>query len=182
MNDRFSKLHPLIQARRSGRTFTGEPVSKEQLELLLEAARWAPSCSNLQPWRYLVVTQPGALEKLHAALAGGNAWAKQAPALIAVLSKEDLDKVAPDGRKYYLFDTGLGTQNLILQAVSMGLMCHVMAGFDPQKAKEALGVPAAFTAIALLAVGYPGDAVDDERKRKSVQEIAAFERWDERLD
>jgi len=185
-------LHELIQRRRSGRAFDKRPVAQQTLAQLLEAARWAQSCFNLQPWRFVVCAEPQALEKLQAALAGGNSWAKEAPALIAIVSNEALDKVADDGRKYYLFDTGLAAQNLVLQAVSAGLMCHMMAGFDHDLAKAALGVPDGFEVICLMAVGYPGDpnALDDAqlrqresapRQRKPLEEIASFGVWNERL-
>ena len=192
MNERFAQLHAPIQARRSGRAFAKTPLSPDDVALLLEAARWAESCFNLQPWRYVAVTQPDELEALQGALAGGNAWAKAAPLLLAVVTREDLDKTTEDGRRYDLFDTGLSVQNLVLQAVSMGLNCHLMAGFNPDKARQALNIPEDFTVICLVAVGYPGDPAtlaDDElrqreaapRERKPLEHIASFERWDERL-
>lgn len=187
--------HPLLEAiqqRRSGRAFATRPVPIQTLNQLLEAARWAQSCFNLQPWRFVVCAEPKALEKLQGALASGNRWAKKAPVLIAIVSSEALDKVAEDGRKYYLFDTGLAAQNMVLQAVSVGLMCHMMAGFDHDKAKAALGVPDGFEVICLMALGYPGDPSDLEdeelrqresapRQRKPLEEIASFGAWDARL-
>jgi len=193
MVERFTQLHELLQKRRSGRAFALQAVTHETLLMLLEAARWAPSCSNFQSWRFVVASTPEALSRLHEALNRGNAWAKRAPALIAVASRKDLGKVGADGREFFLFDTGLGVGNLLIQAVSMGLMCHPMAGFDQQKAREALGIPADFTVICLIAAGYPGDpgVMEDEelrrretapRQRKLLTEIASFERWDPRLN
>ncbi len=193
MSNPFDRLHPPIRQRRSGRAFSPRPVGRETVELLLEAARWAESCFNFQPWRFVVATEEGARSRLHGALKGGNAWAKGAPVLVAVASRQDLDKVGSEGRDYFLFDTGLGTQNLVIQAASMGLTCHLMAGFDPAAAREALGIPEDFVVIALMAVGHPGDpdGLEDEelrrresvpRQRKPVEEIASFERWDPRLE
>lgn len=193
MVERFNTLHEPLQERRSGRAFVPRPIDLETLMTLLEATRWAPSCSNFQPWRFVVASTPEALSRLHGALNRGNAWAKQAPALIALASRKDLGKVGADGREFFLFDAGLGVENLLIQAVSMGLMCHPMAGFDQQKAREALSIPADFTVICLIAVGYPGDpsALEDEelrrretapRQRKALDEIASFERWDDRLN
>lgn len=193
MSDRFAELHELLRLRRSGRAFAARPVPRAVLERLLEAARWAESCFNLQPWRFVVASEPASKARLGEALNRGNAWALTAPVLIAVASREDLDKLASDGRAYYLFDTGLAVQNLVIQAVSEGLMAHLMAGFDPAKAREALGIPETFTVITVIALGYPGDPAslsDPElraretapRTRKPLEEIAAFEGWDRRLE
>jgi len=193
MANLFDRLHPPIRQRRSTRAFSPRPVGRETVQLLLEAARWAESCFNFQPWRFVVVTEEDARARAHGALKGGNAWAKQAPVLVAVVSRPDLDKSGSEGREYFLFDTGLGTQNLVIQAASLGLACHLMAGFDPGAAREALGIPEDFVVIALMAVGYPGDPeslADEElrrresapRQRKALEEIASFERWDPRLE
>lgn len=182
MNDRFSTLHDLLQRRRSGRAFSSKSVSSQDVERLLEAARWAPSCGNAQPWRFVAVTQAPRLRALHAALSGGNAWAKAAPVLIAALSHRALGKVAKDGRALYLFDTGMATQNLILQGVSMGLICHPLAGFDPTTAKAALAVPEAFEIPCLVAVGWPAEEEPKPRTRRDLEAIAAFESWSPRLE
>lgn len=186
-------LHQLIRDRRSGRAFTDQPIDHDTLTTLLEAARWAPSCGNRQPWRYVMTTQPESLSALQEALTDGNVWAKKAPALLTVISHEDFDNVMPDGRKYYLFDTGLGTQNLLIQATAMGLMCHPMAGFDPAKARQALNIPDDYEVICLIAIGYPGDPELLEveklraretapRVRKPLDAIANFETWSEKLE
>jgi len=193
MEKLFDQLHPVIKSRRSGRVFQDQPVEQATLNLVLEAARWAPSCGNRQPWRFVVATEPEALNALHQSLSSGNAWARRAPVMVAVVTREDLDQVTDDGRKYYQFDTGLSAQNLILQAVSLGLMCHPMAGFDPETAKSALGAPPTFEVICLIAIGWPGDPnqLEDEqlrakenkpRLRKPLSDIASFERWDPALE
>lgn len=193
MAEHFERLHDPIRNRRSGRAFALRSVDRDTLLMLLEAARWAPSCANAQSWRFVVASSPEALERLREALSRGNAWAKKAPALIAVVSRTNLGKVGADGRQFHLFDTGMAVENLLIQAVSMGLMGHPMAGFDQPKAKEALGIPADYVLICLIALGYPGDAsaLEDEqlrgretapRQRKLLSEIASFEHWDDRLN
>jgi nitroreductase len=188
MSNAFDKLHPLIKDRQSGRAFTKQQVDHDTLNILLEAARWGPSCGNRQPWRYVIATEPTSLNALQQALSGGNAWAKQAPVLMAVVSREDFAKITSDGRKYYQFDSGLGTQNLLLQATELGLMCHAMGGFDANVARKALNIPDSFEVICLIAIGHPDNQnpADLEnargRTRKPLDSIASFESWSEALE
>jgi nitroreductase len=152
-------VHPLIRDRWSPRAFADKPIPADILRSLFEAARWAPSSSNEQPWAYLVATKEDKVnfEKTLKTLAESNArWAKNASALgIAVVELEFAKNHAPNRNAQY--DTGAATAFLTVEATAHGLAVHQMAGFDPEKARQAFAIPAGWEAIAALAIGYPGD-------------------------
>lgn len=172
---------PALRFRRAYRALAPEPVPRELVVRLLEAAHLAPSCFNNQPWRF-VVAEGESLAAVKEALSGGNYWVKQAPVIIAVASKPDLDCQLSDGRDYFLFGCGMAVGNLMAQATQMGLIAHPIAGFDPQKVKEALRIPGDYVLITLIVVGQHGDPglLSDKhrarefgpRERKSLSEVA----------
>lgn len=167
---------PEIVRRKSGRIFSPKPVEEDILRRALLAARWAPSSGNQQPWRWVITTQGEPRNALNDALSRGNAWAKKAPVLVALISHPDLDHLL-DGRAYYLFDCGLSAMSFILECVHNGLIAHPMAGFDEQKAREALGVPPDYRIIVLIAAGYPGDPqkdTDEETRQKESRPRSRF--------
>lgn len=145
-----------------------EPVPREALERLVEAAHLAPSCFNNQPWRF-VVAQGEALEKVKAALPGGNYWAKPAPAILALASHRDLDCKLSDNRDYFLFGCGMATGFLMVQATQMGLVAHPIAGYDPVAVKEALGIPPDYVLITLIVVGRRGDPATLSDKHRALE-------------
>lgn len=161
-------VNPLIQARRAWRALSPEPVPREALERLVEAAHLAPSCFNNQPWRF-VVAQGEALEKVKAALPGGNYWAKPAPAILALASHRDLDCKLSDNRDYFLFGCGMATGFLMVQATQMGLVAHPIAGYDPVAVKEALGIPPDYVLITLIVVGRRGDPATLSDKHRALE-------------
>lgn len=161
-------LNPAIRFRRAYRALSEEPVSKELVQRLLEAAHLAPSCFNNQPWRF-VVAEGESLEAVKEALPGGNYWAKRAPVIIAVASKPDLDCKLSDGRDYFLFGCGMAVENLMVQATQMGLIAHPIAGFDPQKVKAALKIPGDFVVITLVVVGWHGDSGYLSEKHRTLE-------------
>jgi nitroreductase len=143
------------------------PVSRAQLAVLLEAARWAPSSGNVQPWRYLVFDGdvPDALAEARACLRPGNAWAHHAPVLLLSL----VDRYWPDStdpNPSSLHDVGGASLSLVLQAMAEGLVAHQMAGFDRARARERFAVPDRMDAVAFIALGHPGraDLLDDRRR------------------
>ncbi len=166
-------------------------VDRETILTLLEAARWAPSSRNEQPWRYLVFdgSDADARAKAEACLNPGNAWAKRAPLLILSIAKRtysDLDRRNPMA----LHDAGMAGLSLVLQAVSMGLIAHQMRGFDRDKARELFAIPSDFNPVVMIAVGYYGDPDalqdaedrDDEvapRERRPLSEFAFGGTWGE---
>jgi len=152
-------VHQLITDRWSPRAFADKSVSPDVLRSLFEAARWAPSSSNEQPWAYLVATRDDheTFAKMLSVLVEFNAgWAKGAPVLALAVAKLNFAKNdAPNRNAHY--DTGAASALLSVEATARGLAVHQMAGFDPAKAREAFAIPAGWEAIAAIAIGYPGD-------------------------
>jgi nitroreductase len=153
--------HPvdeLFLDRWSPRAMSGEPVTEEELMTLFEAARWAPSSYNNQPWRILYARRETESWEtfLNLLVEGNRAWAKDAAALLLFVSKETFDF---NGQPYptHSFDTGAAWENLALQATMLGLVTHGMQGFDYERARSELNVPEGFRVEAMIAVGRPGD-------------------------
>ena len=152
-----TKVLGLLKQRSAYRAIAPRPVERDKLKAMLEAAQLSASCMNNQPWRFVVLDEPDALEKGRSALADGNYWAKTAPVLIIGLSRVDLDCRPADGREYYLFDLGMATQNLLLQATEFGLVARPMAGFQPAVIQEGFNIPDSYTILIVIAVGWEGD-------------------------
>jgi nitroreductase len=148
----------LFLDRWSPRAMSGEGVTDEELMTLFEAARWAPSSYNNQPWRILYARrETGQWPAFFSLLVEGNqAWAKDAAALLLFVSKETFDF---NGKPYptHSFDTGAAWENLALQATMLGLVTHGMQGFDYERARSELNIPEGFRVEAMIAVGRPGD-------------------------
>jgi nitroreductase len=187
MEKRAKTEHPIedvIARRWSPRAFEERRVEPEKLKSLLEAARWAPSSNNEQPWRFIVASKadaPTEHERLVACLVEGNRkWAFRAPILmlsVASLNFEDDGK--PNRHAYH--DTGMAVANLLLQATALGLQVHQMAGFDVQKARETCLIPTGFDPVAMIVLGYPGDPAilpdylrEREMKPRERQPISDF--------
>ena len=147
-------VHPLLAERWSPRGFDrAHEIGDEALSALLEAARWAPSAQNSQPWRFLV-TRRGepAHDRLFAALAPGNqAWAGAASALILVAARTAGDDGRP--QPWALYDTGQAVAALVTQAQADGLSVHQMGGFDTGAVRAELGLGENLTPVVVLAVG-----------------------------
>jgi nitroreductase len=180
---------PPIRNRWSPRAFLDKPVTREQLRILLEAARWSASCFNEQPWRYLVARkeEKDAFAKLLGVLAEKNQqWAKGAAVLMLSAGKKTF---AHNGKpnRHGLHDTGAASTAMAIQAASMGLQLHQMAGFDADKARAAFNIPDDFEPGAAIAIGYPGPAAalpadfqkgeTAPRTRKPVAEFAFGTTW-----
>jgi len=170
------QLISAIETRRARRAITDQPIDRETLDVLSRAAHLAPSCANNQPWRFVIVEDEAALDRVKEYLTGGNYWAKVSPVIIAVASRADFDCRIPDGREYHLFGCGLASMNLMLQATELGLIAHPIAGFKSKPIKEILNIPEDFTLIALIVLGHPTDdhAVLSEKHR--VEETAPRDR------
>jgi nitroreductase len=151
----------VIQRRWSPRAFDpGREVSEADLGRLFEAARWAPSSGNEQPWRFIVTTPTGSPEAF-ASLAGSmnernQAWALAAPVLILVAVRTTIERTG-NANAHAWYDTGQAVGFLSLQATEMGLSTRQMAGFNHDLARAACAVPAPFEPVVLVAVGYAGD-------------------------
>ena len=156
----FSReIHPLLQQRWSPRAFSAQPVEEVKLLTLIEAARWAASANNEQPWRFIYAAkgQSEHYNKLFDCLNEWNqAWAQSAPALIMTLVKTHFEK---NGRPnpWALHDLGLAVGNLTAQASALDVYDHNMAGFSVEKAREMFNLPPGLDPVTMIAVGYPGD-------------------------
>jgi nitroreductase len=147
-------LHPLLAGRWSPRGFDGaHALEPSQVTALLEAARWAPSANNSQPWRFIVAQRgTAAFDDIFATLAPGNKlWAGQASALIGVVADTEFDNGTPN--TYALYDTGQAVANLVAQAEHEGLSVHQMGGFDKAAASVAFNLPARLVPVVVVAVG-----------------------------
>jgi nitroreductase len=141
-------IHALLARRWSPRAFDeARPIAQEALTQLFEAARWAPSCFNEQPWRYLVcnrATEPDAWADVLACLVEGNRkWARRAPTLIAAIAASHFSDSGKPNR-WAPYDTGAASENMFLQATALGLAMHQMGGFDAAQVHARFGVPAEF--------------------------------------
>lgn len=191
------ELHPLIRDRWSPYCFSSRPIEPRLLGSLFEAARWAPSSYNEQPWAFCLATQdqPGEFATLLGCLMEANqAWAKRAYALVLSLAKMSFERNGKPNR-HALDDTGSATENLMLQAGAVGVCCHPMGGFDAQRARAVLAIPATHEPVTMIAIGYPAenDAEFEEslrqrnqaaRSRKALSEFVfsgAFGKTDARI-
>ncbi|MCX6150525.1 MAG: nitroreductase family protein [Ignavibacteriales bacterium] len=152
-------LHELIIKRNSPRAFTEKEIEPEKLEDLFEAARWAASSMNEQPWRFIVAVRKDLenFDKMVKILNEPNKiWAKNAGALILTVAKQNLD-FNNKLNKYAFYDVGQSVANLTLQATAINLYVHQMGGFSAEKAKEVFLLPDEFSAVSVLAIGYKGE-------------------------
>lgn len=184
-------MHPIIAARTSPRAFDPTPLDATDVEALFEAARWAPSSRNEQPWRFLVasIDQPEAHARMVELLEASNArWAHRAPLLVVGATRTTF---ARDGRpnRHAMYDLGQAVAQLSLEAVSRGLFVHQMGGFHAELARDALALPADVEIGAVLAIGrradpsaLPEDLREREtapRTRRPLAEITFGARWGE---
>ncbi|MFY9530308.1 MAG: nitroreductase family protein [Candidatus Acidiferrales bacterium] len=151
-------IHELLRSRWSPRAFADRPVEPGVLRSLFEAARWAPSSNNEQPWYFIVATRDDREEfdRVLSCLVDGNiAWAKNAPVLMISVAKLKFDNGKPNRLAYH--DVGQAAANLTLEATARGLFVHQMGGIHVEKAREVLGIPEGYDPVAGIALGYPGD-------------------------
>lgn len=161
----------LIRQRWSPRAFdAAQPVTTSDLWRLFEAARWAPSSRNEQPWRFVVADlqqSPEAYDALLGAITPGNrVWAHAAPVLVLVAVRLTVEQTGEANRHAY-YDAGQAVALLTMQAQSQGLAVRQMEGFDHAKAREVCGVPDAFEPAVVMAIGYPGspESLTNEKHR-----------------
>ncbi|HUY13221.1 MAG TPA: nitroreductase family protein [Terriglobia bacterium] len=152
-------IHSLIAERWSPYAFSTKAVEPEKLQSLMEAARWAASSSNAQPWSFVFATRqhPQEFEKLLSALVPFNQdWVRNAPVLAFSVARLNFDHNGQPNRHAF-HDTGMALANLMTQATALGLYVHGMAGFDVEKAREVLALPEGYEPVAAFVVGYLGD-------------------------
>jgi nitroreductase len=189
----YHPVHELIGRRWSPHAFTNAPVTGEQMRSLFEAARWAPSSRNEQPWSFLVALREdeGQFARFFGCLMPGNQlWAGGASALL--LSVAEARRADGSGNRYAVHDTALAVANLALQATSMDLYTHHIGGFDASKARVEFGIPETHDPVAMMAIGHfadadtlPEDLRDRERQprvRKRLGEFVYGGAWGEPAD
>jgi nitroreductase len=179
-------IHKLIARRWSARAFSSKKVEKSKLLSILEAARWAPSSRNEQPWRYIVFTDdnPEKLDKARSVLLEINNYAKRAPILICAITK----KIYSDTEIYnrlHFHDLGAANENMFLESFNQGLIMHEMGGYDRDKAKKVFNIPDEYEIGIMIAIGYQDsheilperykEKANSPRQRKQLSEIAFLE-------
>ena len=184
-------IHEFIVSRFSPYAFADRDVPFEDLRSLFEAARWAPSSYNEQPWSYVVATRADAdaFSLLLSCLVEGNqAWAKHVPVLALAIARERFTRNdKPNAAAQH--DLGLAAGSLLFEATARGLAVHQMIGILPDRAREVYGIPDHSSALTGLAIGYAGDSGGlpealqaRERAPRSRKELAEFVfagRWGE---
>lgn len=168
--------------RWSPRAMNGQTITQDELNPLLEAARWAPSSYNEQPWRFLYARRdtPHWARFLDLLVEANQAWARDAGALLLIASSKVFSRNGKPNRVHE-FDAGAAWENFALQGARQGLVVHGMAGFDVDKARQVLNIPDDFSIIAMVAVGHPGDpdklpenlrAAETPSGRRKIEEFA----------
>jgi nitroreductase len=184
-------LHELVRNRWSPRSFSSQPVSTEKLGSLLEAARWAASSRNEQPWRFIVVTREDeeAFGRAFSCLMEGNQkWNHNIPVLLFGIAKRTWSHNG-NPNAYGWYDLGQAVANLAIQAVAEGLAIHQMGGFHKDRVSELFSIPDDYEPVVAVAVGYQGslDALSEDqrqretspRSRKPLSELVFEGEWGE---
>jgi nitroreductase len=168
-------IHDLLARRWSPRAFdANRPVTRKQLVTVLEAGRWAPSCNGDEPWRYLVwdrTRDPEGWQKAFDCLSDSNKkWVKNVPLLMLSCAGSIFGATGKPNR-WTQHDTGAASVSMALQAVALGLIIHQMGGYDAEKARAAFAIPAEYTPMAMIALGYQTepDVLDEETKAKELR-------------
>jgi nitroreductase len=177
----------LVRSRRSVRRFLDKPVEREKLLACLEAARLAPSAENVQPWRFLVIDDPEVKQRFADAAFSGiysfSRFASKAPVLVVILARPDLlaNRIGKQIQdvSFYLIDLGIAGEHFALQAEEFGLGTCWIGWFNSRRTRKLFRIPRAFKTVCLMAVGYPEEGTTREKKRKSLDEIAWFNRLPE---
>ena len=152
-------IHEMMKRRWSPRAFEPRPMPRADILTLLEAARWAASSFNQQPWHFLVATRDDAdrfAQLLDCLVPGNQVWARNASLLILTVTKRTFDH-NDSPNSCCVHDIGLAACQLVLQATELGYATHQMAGIEPDKIREVYGVPEGYDPVTGIAVGYAGD-------------------------
>jgi nitroreductase len=174
----------LIKSRQSDRKYSDKVVEREKLERVIEAGRMAPSACNAQPWKFIVVDDPTVLSRVadaaSAKLLGMNGFVHQAPVIIVVV-RENANMSSKVGatiknKDYSLFDIGIATENICLQAEAEGLGSCIIGWFDEKELRKILSIPSSKRVELLITIGY---SLSDQRekRRKPSGETVSFNRY-----
>jgi nitroreductase len=186
-------IHDLLRNRWSPRAFSVQPVEEEKLLSLLEAARWAPSGSNLQPWAFLIATidRPEEHARMVSILGERNqVWARHAPLLVLTLA--NTERMAGKKNLWAYYDLGQAVALMVIQAGAMGLSVRQMGGFDAAKARELYEVAPEYDPVTVIAIGRMGAAEGlpedmrtaelSPRSRKHLSEFVYRGKWNQPFD
>jgi nitroreductase len=159
--------------------YKSQPVDKAKLNLVLEAARIAPSAANRQPWHFIIVEDPENLEKVSSSY--GRDWLKTAPLIIVCCGDhQEAWKRKSDNKDHTDIDLSIAIDHMTLQATESGLATCWICHFDAEMIKDMFKLPRHIEPIALLPLGYPDDKVNPHRhgeKRKAIEHIVHYEKW-----
>jgi nitroreductase len=179
-------IHRLIARRWSARAFSTKKVEKSKILSILEAARWAPSSRNEQPWRYIVFTDdnPEKIDKARSVLLEINNYAKRASILICAITKKTYSDTGTYN-KLHFHDLGAANENMFLESFNQGLIMHEMGGFDRDKARKVFNISDEYEIGIMIAIGYQDshqilperyrEKAFSPRERKPLSKIAFFE-------
>jgi len=184
MNIRPTPFQELVRNRRSVRRYLERPVEREKVLACLEAARLAPSAENVQPWRFLVIDDPDVKQRFAAAVFSGiysfSRFAAKAPVLIVILARPGLlaDRIGKQIQdvSFYLIDVGIAGEHLALQAEELGLGTCWIGWFNSRRTRKFFAIPRQLKIVCLMALGYHEGRPGREKNRKSLAEIAWFNR------
>ncbi|HEY0348974.1 MAG TPA: nitroreductase family protein [Pyrinomonadaceae bacterium] len=152
-------IEEILRRRWSPRAFSDRNVEAEKLLSLFEAARWAPSSFNEQPWSFILATKETPAEHaqlLSCLMEKNQQWARLAPVLMVSVASLNFEKTGKPNRHAF-YDVGLAMGSLLVEATALGLFVHQMAGFSVDKVREAYHVPERFEPVAAIAIGYPAE-------------------------
>ncbi len=175
-------IHKLIANRKSTVLFSEESLDPKALALLFEAARWAPSSLNQQPWRFIYALKgdPFYVDLLSCLFPKNQEWAKNAPLLMVTIA-QTISDYKDRINNYAWHDTAMAYANLVFQATSMGLSAHPMGGFDREEAIQLLEIPERYEPVTFSAIGYKSsadnftdDLVGRERKQRLRKDLPEF--------
>jgi nitroreductase len=179
-----SEMLQLITKRQSDRKYEARLIEKEKLDRIIEAARMSPSANNVQPWKFIVVTDPVLIKKTAEAasskLLGMNGFVSQAPVqIIIVREKSDLQTNAASivkKRDYSLIDIGIASENICLQAEAEGLGSCIIGWFDEKSLKKHFGIPSAKRVELIITIGYSAGR-QREKNRKPREETVSYNKY-----
>ena len=179
----MSHLNSIIKERYSTVIFSTKPIENKKLESLFEAARWAPSSYNEQPWRFIlgVKNKDENYQKLLDSLVEANQyWAKYAPVLVLSLTKKN-STVKNTPNRFAQYDTGMAVGNLLAQATYLDLSVHQMGGYSIDKVRNYFNIDDEFEPLALMAIGYkgdiklfPDDLIEREQRKRFRKSLGEF--------
>lgn len=164
-----------IKTRKSVRAYMDQPVEEDKLNVILEAGRLAPSASNCQDWRFVIVREMGIKKKLVEA-AGGQEFIGEAPVVIVACAETD-ERVMKCGQLCYPIDVAIALDHITLAAVELGLGTCWVGHFDEREVKEILGIPAEIRVVELMPLGYPVYPSVKEKKRFPLSMTVKYDHW-----